>query len=88
MNILPRFSFQYNGKSFHPEEARVRPADYGRCYELADGLCIELHIQKYSLYITLFHILLQVYFCVNKHNHYSAFLCLRTASCTLLGTSS
>ncbi len=50
MNIVPRFSFQYRGKPFNLADARVTPTDYGRLYELSDGLCIELHIQEYPAY--------------------------------------
>ena len=45
MNTVPRFSFQYRGKPFDLADARMSVTDYGRLYELSDGLCVELHIR-------------------------------------------
>jgi hypothetical protein len=45
MHIVPRFSFKYRGKPFDLSMAKVTPTDYGYLYELADGLCVELHVK-------------------------------------------
>ncbi len=50
MNLVPRFSFKYGGKSFDLSMATVTPTDYGYLYELGDGLCVELHVQHYPQY--------------------------------------
>ncbi|MBQ2255769.1 MAG: hypothetical protein II330_02800, partial [Clostridia bacterium] len=47
MHIVPRFSFKYRGKPFDLSMAKVTPTDYGYLYELADGLCVELHVKEY-----------------------------------------
>ncbi len=47
MNTVPRFSFVYDGSPFDELAARVSAAEYGRKYELDDGLCVELHIDEY-----------------------------------------
>ena len=53
MNLVPRFSFKYRGKPFDLAMARVTPTDYGYLYELADGLCVELHVKEYPAYNAL-----------------------------------
>ena len=50
MNIIPRFSFTYDGEPFDVSDANVTPTDYGFLYELSDGLCIELHRRDYPAY--------------------------------------
>ena len=50
MNIIPRFSFDYDGRPFDISDAKVTPADHGFLYELPDGLCIELHRRDYTAY--------------------------------------
>ena len=50
MNIIPRFSFTYDGEPFDVSDANVTPTDYGFLYELQDGLCIELHRRDYPAY--------------------------------------
>ena len=50
MNIIPRFSFTYNGRPFEISGAKVTAAEYGFLYELSDGLCIELHKCEYLKY--------------------------------------
>ena len=53
MNVVPRFSFNYRRKPFDLADARVTPAEYGRLYELADGLRIELHVEEWPEYNAL-----------------------------------
>ena len=50
MNTIPRFSFQYRGKPFDLADAKVSVTEYGRLYELPDGLRIELHVHEYPEY--------------------------------------
>lgn len=50
MNIVPRFSLNYRRRPFDLADAKVTPADYGRLYELPDGLKIELHIEEWPAY--------------------------------------
>ncbi|MBO5758323.1 MAG: hypothetical protein J6S28_11570, partial [Clostridia bacterium] len=50
MHIVPRFSFKYRGKPFDLAMAKVTPTDHGYLYELADGLCVELHVKEYPAY--------------------------------------
>ena len=50
MNILPRFSFNYNGKPFDAADAKVVSTSFGRVYELGDGLTVELHVDEFPEY--------------------------------------
>ena len=50
MNIIPRFSFNYNGKPFDLADVVVTPTEYGRLHRYRDGLCVELHIEEYPAY--------------------------------------
>ena len=50
MNIIPRFSFTYNGEPFDLAGAKTTPTEYGSLYELPDGLGIELHRRDYQEY--------------------------------------
>ena len=50
MNLIPRFSFKYDGKPYDLTRAVMTKTEYGRLYELADGLRVELHVKEYPEY--------------------------------------
>ncbi len=50
MNIVPSFSFKYKGRPFDIADAKVVGTEYGRRYELPDGLTVEMHIEAYPEY--------------------------------------
>jgi hypothetical protein len=50
MNVVPRFSFNYNGKPFDISDAVVTKTEYGYLYSFRDGLRTELRIKEYPGY--------------------------------------
>ena len=50
MHTVPNFSFQYRKKPFNLADVTVTSTDYGRLYEYADGLRVELHIEEFPAY--------------------------------------